>query len=155
MFEMNRAILLRFSIFHRHPRIWISLTIGIVVFLVLPATWSFTSRIALGWDCGITFFLLAIWLWMRGLSAEQISSRCREEDPSGALLLVVVTAAALLSLLAIVALLATLRHVEQGERLWHFILAASTLIDSWLVVPMMFTTHYADLFYSAPPGIGS
>jgi uncharacterized membrane protein len=59
-----------------------------------------------------------------------------------------VTAAAFLSLAAIVEPLATLRHVHGSERIWHFILAAATLIDSWLLVPTMFTTHYADMFYS-------
>jgi uncharacterized membrane protein len=38
-----------------------------------------------------------------------------------------------------------------SERIWHFALAALTLIDSWLLVPTMFTTHYADMFYSAEP----
>jgi uncharacterized membrane protein len=31
----------------------------------------------------------------------------------------------------------------------HFALAALTLVNSWLLVPVMFTTHYADMFYSA------
>jgi len=66
------------------------------------------------------------------------------------MLLVVIVAAALLSLIAIIALLATLRHVPPIERIWHFLLAAVTLIDSWLLVPTMFTLHYADRFYSAP-----
>jgi uncharacterized membrane protein len=33
-------------------------------------------------------------------------------------------------------------------RVGHFVLASVTLIDSWLLVPTMFTTHYADMFYS-------
>ena len=60
----------------------------------------------------------------------------------------VVTFAALLSLIAIVEPLATLRHVAGSERTWHFVLAAVTLADSWLLVPAMFTTHYADMYYS-------
>jgi uncharacterized membrane protein len=63
---------------------------------------------------------------------------------------VVVVIAALLSLVAIVEPLATLRHVAGSERMWHFVLAAVTLADSWLLVPAMFTTHYADLYYSCP-----
>ena len=35
-----------------------------------------------------------------------------------------------------------------SERIWHFALAAVTLVDSWLLVPAMFTTHYADMYYS-------
>ena len=36
----------------------------------------------------------------------------------------------------------------------HFALAALTLVESWMLVPTMFTTHYADLFYSATERIG-
>lgn len=149
---MSRSGFFRFGYLRRHPRFWISLTIGIVIFLLLPKGWSLAVRTALSWDSGVTLFLVAIYIWMRKETAEQIHSRCRKEDPSGPVMLVVVTAAALLSLLAIVALLATLRHAEQTERVWRFILAAVTLIDSWLVVPTMFTMHFTDMFYSAPEG---
>ncbi len=96
-------------------------------------------------------FLVMIFAWMRGLTAEQICSHYAEEDPSGPVILVAVTVAALLSLLAIVVPLATLRHAGQAERIWRSVLAAVTLIASWLLVPTMFTMHYADMFYSAPP----
>jgi uncharacterized membrane protein len=52
------------------------------------------------------------------------------------------------SLFAIVEPLATIKQVSGSERTAHFALAALTLIDSWLLVPVMFTTRYADMFYS-------
>jgi uncharacterized membrane protein len=93
-------------------------------------------------------FLVLVYIWMSRLTAEQICSRYIEEDETAPFLLVVVTVAALLSLIAIVEPLASLRHVVGRERIGHFALAAATLIDSWLLVPTMFTTHYADMFYS-------
>jgi uncharacterized membrane protein len=108
------------------------------------------SRLLASWDVGVTLFLVTMYLWMRRLTAKQICSHYIEDDASAPVILVVVTVAALLSLVAIVDLLATLRDVEQQQRVWHFMLAALTLIDSWLLVPAMFTTHYADMFYSAP-----
>jgi len=137
--------------FRRHPRFWIALAVGVAGFFLLPTSWSFVSRILTSWDLGVSFFLAAIYLWIRNLTAEQVRSRCIEEDPSGPVILAAVTAAALLSLVATIELLATLRHVEHGERVWHLALAAMTLIDSWLLLPTMFTMHYADMFYSARP----
>ena len=99
----------------------------------------------------MTFFLLTIYLGMSRLTAEQIQSRYMDEDPSGPVILVIVIVAALLSVLAIVEPLATLRQVPHSIRIWRVALAAVTLIASWLLVPTMFTTHYADLFYSATP----
>ena len=131
-----------------HPRFWIALGLGTVVFLFLPPQWTLISRVLVAWDCGVTLFLVLIYAWMASLSAVQICSRYAEEDSSGPFLVAVVIVAALLSLVAIVEPLATLRHVSGSERVWHFALASVTLINSWLVVPTMFTTHYADMFYS-------
>ena len=36
-----------------------------------------------------------------------------------------------------------------ATRIAYGALAALTLVNSWLLVPTMFTTHYADMFYSA------
>jgi uncharacterized membrane protein len=137
-------------VLHSHARLWIALAVGIVAFVLLPGGASLIQRMLIGWDCGVTFFLLAIYLWMRRLTAQQICSRYLEEDPSAPVILLVVTAAALLSLVAIVEPLLALRHAAPAQRVWHFVLAAVTLIDSWLLVPTMFTMHYADMFYSAP-----
>jgi uncharacterized membrane protein len=131
-----------------HTRLWIGFGLGIAVFFVLPSHWSPISRILVGWDCGVTSFLVLILVWMVNLSAEEICSRYIEEDESAPVILVVVTLAALLSLVAIVEPLATLRHAAGADRVWHFVLASVTVIDSWLLVPTMFTTHYADMFYS-------
>ncbi|HEX4023974.1 MAG TPA: DUF1345 domain-containing protein [Steroidobacteraceae bacterium] len=135
----------------RQPRFLIALAVGVTGFFLLPSGWSFVIRTLVSWDLGVAIFLIAIYLWIRNLTAERIRSHYIEEDPSGPIILVAVTAASLLSLVATVELLATLRHVEHSERIWHFTLAAMTLIGSWMLVPTMFTMHYADMFYSARP----
>jgi uncharacterized membrane protein len=60
-----------------------------------------------------------------------------------------VVVAALLSLIAIIEPLAGIKSVNGAQRIGHFALASLTLVESWMLVPAMFTTHYADLFYSA------
>ncbi|HEX4051597.1 MAG TPA: DUF1345 domain-containing protein [Steroidobacteraceae bacterium] len=133
----------------RHPRTLIALLVGIAGYFLLPHSWAFITRLLTAWDTGVLCFLGTIYIWMRRLSASQISAHYIEDDPSGPVLLVIVTATALLSLLATVELLATLRHVAHAQRFWHFVLVAVTLAGSWLLVPTMFMMHYADLFYSA------
>ena len=134
-----------------HLRFWIALAVGIAAFFLLPPRQPLISRLLVGWDCGVTFFLVAIYFWMRRFTPQEICSHYIEEDPSGPVILVAITAAALLSLIAIIQPLVTLRHAAYDQRVWGFALAAITLIDSWLMVPTMFTMHYADMFYSAPP----
>jgi uncharacterized membrane protein len=132
-----------------HPRIWIALALGSVIFFFLPPHWSLISRVLVSWNCGVAVFLVLIYLWMTSLTAVQICSRYIEEDSSAPFILVIVTLAALLSLIAIVEPLATIRHVGGTDRIAHFALATATLINSWLLVPTIFTTYYANMFYSA------
>ena len=141
--KMNKLLLY-------HPRIWISAVAGTAAFFVIPVQWSTISRLLVGWNCGVDLFLILIYLWMKSLTAEQICSRYIEEDETAPFILTVVTVAACLSLVAIVEPLATIKHVSGIARVAHFALAALTLINSWLLVPTMFTTCYADMFYSAP-----
>jgi len=138
---MNRLVL-------DHPRLWIATAAGIGAFFLLPDQWSTLIRILVCWNCGVALFLLLIFIWMAGMTADQICSKYIEEDESASFILIVVTTAALLSVAAIVEPLATMKQVAGTERLGHFALAALTLVNSWVLVPVMFATHYADMFYS-------
>jgi len=131
-----------------HPRLWISLAAGCVIFFLLPAHWPTLSRVLVCWNCGVTLFLGLMFVWMTRLTAEQICTRYIEEDETAPIILIVVTIAAALSLVAIVEPLATMRQVTGTQRAAHFALAAITLVNSWVLVPTMFTTRYADMFYS-------
>jgi len=137
------------NLFLGHPRLWIALLAGTAVFFLLPREWSMLNRVLVSWNGGVVLFLILIAFWMTHLSAEQICTKYIEEDESAPFILVVVIVAAVASLFAILEPLATIKQVSGAVRTAHFALAAVTLINSWLLVPTMFTTHYADMFYSA------
>jgi uncharacterized membrane protein len=132
-----------------HPRLWISVAAGCVIYFLLPQHWSILTRVLVCWNCGVSLFLTLIFVWMTRLTAAQICTRYVEEDETAPIIVAVVTIAAMFSLGAIVEPLATLKQVAGMERAGHFALAALTLVNSWILVPTMFTTHYADMFYSA------
>jgi uncharacterized membrane protein len=140
------------KLFFEHPRLWISVIAGTALYFLLPGQWSILSRVLVCWNGGVILFLVLIFIWMTRLTAAQICSKFIEEDASAPIILVAVTLAAMLSLVAIVEPLATIKQVTGPVRAAHFALAALTLIDSWILVPTMFTTHYADLYYSAKDG---
>ncbi|HEX3396151.1 MAG TPA: DUF1345 domain-containing protein [Steroidobacteraceae bacterium] len=135
-----------------HPRLWISLIAGSALFFFLPPDWSTLTRVLVCWNGGVILFLMLIFFWMRSLTAAQICTKYIEEDETGPFILIVVVIGAVASLFAIVEPLATMKHVNGSVRAAHFALAALTLIDSWLLVPVMFTTRYADMFYSVAEG---
>jgi len=137
------------NLFLGHPRLWISFIAGILLFFFLPQSWSILSRVLVCWNGGVILFLILILFWMTRLTAAQICTKYIEEDATAPFILVFVVFAAVVSLFAIVEPLATIKQVSGSVRAAHFALAALTLINSWLLVPTMFTTHYADMFYSA------
>ena len=139
------------NLFLGHPRLWCSFIVASSLYFFLPHDWSVLSRVLASWNAGVILFIALILNWMTRLSAEQICVKYIEEDESAAFILILVVIAAVASLFAIVEPLATIKQVSGSERTGHFALAAVTLIDSWLLVPMIFTTHYADMFYSATP----
>ncbi|MGO9933172.1 MAG: DUF1345 domain-containing protein [Steroidobacteraceae bacterium] len=134
--------------FSGHQRLWIAVLAASAAFFVLPGQWSVLSRVLVCWNGGVDLFLVLIFHWMTRLTAAQICSRYIEEDASASIILAIVTLAAMLSLGAIVEPLATIKQVTGAVRAAHFALAALTLINSWVMVPTMFATHYADLYYS-------
>ncbi len=132
-----------------HPRLWISAIAGFIIFFLLPTEWSTISRVLVAWNFGVLLFLVIISLWMTSLSAQQICLRFVEEDESATVVVAIVTTAALLSLVAILSILSTIKQVTGAQRIAHELLAALTVVDSWLLVPTIFTVQYADLYYSA------
>jgi uncharacterized membrane protein len=137
------------SSFLQHIKLLTSIVAGVVLFFILPVHLSVMARVLVSWNGGAVLFMVWVFVWMSGCSAEQLYMRYKEEDETAALILVVVTCAALLSLVAIVLLLSTVKQVAGTERALHIGLAALTVVSSWLLVPTMFTLHYADAFYSA------
>jgi uncharacterized membrane protein len=136
------------KIFLYHGKLWLSILAGAGGFFLAPDRWSTVAGILAGWNTGVALFLILAFVLMSRLSAEQIRARYQDEDPSAPVILLAVVAAALLSLIAIVALLPTIKQVHGMDRTEHLALATLTIVDSWLLVPTMFTFHYADMYYS-------
>lgn len=131
-----------------HIRLWTSVVTGALIAFALPGHWAVVIRMLIGWNCGVELFLILIYAWMVPLKAPQISDRFKEADESASIILVVVVAAALLSLIAIVMVLSSIKQLSPHERMASTVLAALTIVNSWLLVPTTFTPHYADMFYS-------
>ena len=135
-----------------HTKLWAATLVGLIVAVALPSRWLVISRMLTGWNAAMFLLVSLTYIRMRRLDARQLRDFYEEEDPTAPVIVVFVIAAALLSVAAIVALLATLKHVAPAERVAHLLLATMTIVYSWLVVHTMFTLHYADLYYSVAEG---
>ena len=127
------------------------MVLGVAVYCVLPRDWSTMTRTLTAWNAAVTLLLAAVFALLPRLSSKQLQEQYKEDDPSGPVILAVVVVAAILSVVAIVVFLSTLKQVPASQKAAHIFLAALTIVISWLVVPTIYALHYADLFYSAPP----
>jgi uncharacterized membrane protein len=135
----------------RHARLLFSTGVAIVLFFLLPEQWAWITRVLVSWNVGALMFVMLVFHLMTGLSAMQVSERFREEDPTAPVILIISIVAAILAMVSIVAFLSMLDQLSQTEKSLHVALAVFTVIDAWILIPTMFTTHYADMFYSAEP----
>jgi uncharacterized membrane protein len=135
-----------------HTRFWSAVLTGAFVYVVTPASWGSVIRLLSAWNASVLLLLPLLYLGLRRADGDRLRTKYEEEDPTGPLILIAVTIAALCSIVAIVALLTDLRTVSATARTLHVTLAGVTIVDSWMLVPTMFTLHYADLYYSAAEG---
>lgn len=134
-----------------HPRLLSSAFIGLALYFALPGQWMPLTRVLVSWNVGVLLFLaLVSWMMFR-LNAVQISKRYEEEDEAAVLILVISIVGAILTMASILAFLSGLDSVRGSEKLVHVGLAALTVASTWVLIPTMFTLHYADMFYSVGP----
>lgn len=135
----------------RHARLLFSTGVACVLFFLLPEHWAWITRVLVSWNVGVLLFVVLVFHLMTGLSAAQISDKYQEEDPTAPVILIISIVAAILAMVSIVAFLSMLDQLSQTEKSLYVALAALTVINAWVLIPTMFTTHYADMFYSAAP----
>jgi uncharacterized membrane protein len=135
-----------------HTKLWIAVIAGLIVAIATPSHLTALCRILAGWNGAILVLAPLTYLRMRRLDAAQLRAHYEEEDPTSPVILLVVVVAALLSILAIVALLSTAKEAAPGDRFFHLVIATMTIVNSWLLVHLMYTLHYADMYYSVEKG---
>lgn len=129
-----------------HQRLGASVAVGLVAAAVLPASFNGITRVLVGWDLGVLFYLAAAAVMMARSGVAAIRKRASDEDEGAFALLVLTVAAAMASLGAIFAELATLERTDAHYGL-YVALAIVTVVLSWAFIHTIFALHYAHDFY--------
>jgi uncharacterized membrane protein len=132
------------------PRLSTSVLIGVLVALAMPPGWRTTTRWLIGWDAGVTLYLVLVYLMMTRASIEHMrrNAGLQDEGRIGLLVLTVIAAAA--SLGAILAELST--RAGDGRTAAQLALAAATIVLSWIFIHTIFALHYAHDYYGERGG---
>jgi uncharacterized membrane protein len=132
-----------------HPRLIAATLAGPLASAFVPAHYRPVVRALVGWNTGAWIYLLLMWWMMASAGYEKVRDFADREDESAALALITVTVAAIASVAAIVLELATAKGAANSVgTAGHVVFTSLTLLGSWLLVPTIFTVHYAHLWFS-------
>ena len=140
---------LRRLIRHR-PRLTVSLVCGTIVGLLLPGQWQPLTRVLVSWNTAIWAYLILMGWLMARASHARVCRIAGQEDRSAIAVLSVLSVAAVASIAAIVMELTSAKDLTFNHRLAHYLFTGATVFGSWCLVAVLFTFHYAHLFYTAP-----
>lgn len=118
---------------------------------ILPASIVGSARILCLWDAGMLCFLGLTWLVMLTATPETMRRNAQRQDQGRTVILVLITAAACASLLAIGFMLQEGKTTLSPPVLLHVTLAIVTIVGSWLLVHTIFALHYAQGYYRPHP----
>jgi uncharacterized membrane protein len=133
---------------YARPRTFISIAIGIVAFFLLPNSLRLVTRLSIGWDVFVAFYLVLVCTLVFRSGLAHIRRNAILQDDGRFLILLVTALGAFASIAAIV--LGLDETHRSGPEL---ALATVTIALSWAAVHTTFALHYAHEFYrGAKPG---
>jgi len=131
------------------PRLFLAFVVGAAVGLLAP--WSWLSRFLLGWNVAVWGYLLSMAWLMKTSTAAKVAQLAEQEDRADLAIVAIMSIAAAASLVAIVLELATVKELSQAHKFIHYGITVATVSGSWFFIAMIFTFHYAKLYYRSNP----
>ena len=148
MAELSRNVsdsrLVRLLVARR--RLLLSMSSGLVLLFVLPASLRLSTRYLLAWDLTAALYVgFAFWMIARA-TVESCHDRATQYDERDWVIVLLVVAAAASSFGAIFTELAAIKSAETMP-VASLIVTGAPVVLSWTFTHVIFTLHYANLYY--------
>ena len=142
--KMSRPV----RVVYARPRTFIAMAIGIVAFFLLPGSLRLVTRLLIGWDIFVAFYVVLVYALVFRSGLVHIRRNAVLQD-DGRFLILLVTAVGVFA--SIAAIIFELDGTHRGTP--ELVLATVTIALSWVAVHTTFALHYAHEFYrGARPG---
>ncbi|WP_338647381.1 MULTISPECIES: DUF1345 domain-containing protein [unclassified Pseudomonas] len=129
-----------------HPRLTAATLVGLAVGIFAPAA-TVTTKFLLGWNSAVWLYLaFTLWLVIHSRACD-VKSTAEVEDENASMVLFTVCIAAIASLAAVTLELSG-TITSDTDRLIHYGFTGLTVVGSWLMIGVIFSLHYARLFYN-------
>lgn len=143
---MNLSHSFKHYLRHR-PRLLMSALAGLLCFFLLPDSLSPLQRLMIAWNVLAFLYLVLLSRMMLHRKARHIREVARAQDESARVVLAMVCVACVISILVILLDLGTANNAPGTAKTLHLLLTGTTLMLSWLLLPIAFAMHYAHMYY--------
>ena len=133
-------------------RVTVSFLVGVVVGLVLGFVLPIDLAVLLGWDVASGAYIVSAVIPGRRMDSKSTAEAARREDPGRATMDVILLGAAVASVGAVVAVIATSGPGSDINREVAVSVAVGSLVLSWSLVHVLYAARYARLYYTTPVG---
>ena len=138
-----------------HPALFSAALVGIFVALFAPDIRGVVTRGLLGWNVGVWIYLVWVGVAMSRANHGRLKRIALAQAESARTVLMVVALAALFSLGAVVVEISAAKAAADARHAWPYIaMALSTVVGSWLLLPILFGLSYASSYHADTGGTG-
>jgi uncharacterized membrane protein len=139
-----------------HPALSLSGLAGIAAGLLIPDVPTAVTRCLVGWNVGVWLYLAFVLFMIMRADRGHLKRVAIAQAEGAKTVLAVVALATLSSLGAVVIELSAAKGADPRHALPHIALALSTVVGSWLMLPILFGLNYASAYHAdnAACGLG-
>jgi len=135
------------AILRARPRLYSSTFLCFLVVVLSPTGLRLPLRFLIGWDTGISIYLVLAFIMMARSTQRTIRRRAIQQREGRWTVLAVMTLAACASLFAIGQILGGLKDMPAAQIELHLSLAGYTIVSSWIFVNTIFAQIYAHEYF--------
>ena len=135
------------------PRLLIAVAVGCAV--AVASDVQLVARLLVGWNAAVWLYLILIFWMMSRADHHHLRRVALSHAEGAAVVLGLVTAAAIVSVAAIIIELSGAKGSGTRYALTHVLFALVTVAGSWLLLPTLFALSYASLFYRSSHRAGN
>jgi uncharacterized membrane protein len=130
-----------------HHRFMISLAVAIIVFFLTLGHLKFAYLTIVTWSAFAWTAICLIWFRICFAEARASVRTAKLQDSGRTAIFIFVLCSAVASLFAVALLIGSAKGLKGEALSGHILLAAGTVVSSWVLVHTVFTMHYAHMYY--------
>ena len=124
--------------------------VGALVVLFTPVQPAYAFL--LGWDVAVVVYVIWVWVTSWRLDPEGTAAAAAREDPTRAVMDLILIVAAVASLAAVILTIADASNASGSSKLLLVALGIASIVCSWFLVHTLFTTRYAREYFADKDG---